>query len=78
MKNEPTELEKYQELRIKALTKEVEDIYRDYAELENKFLVATKMMQDLAPIVKLGRERILQTVKNNAFNKPIQDRDYSV
>jgi len=77
MKNEPTDLEKFQALQITALQTELETVRRDYAHLELELLKFSEQAKLLSGFAKIGRERVIKTVKDSMFDKPIVERDYS-
>ena len=76
MKNEPTDLEKFQALRITALQTEIETVKRDYAHLELELLKFAEQAKLLSGFAKIGRERVIKTVKDSAFDKPIVQKTY--
>lgn len=75
MKNEPTELEKFQALQITALQDEIERVKRDYAHLELELLKFAEQAKLLSGFAKIGRERVIKTVNNPDFHKPIVERE---
>ena len=78
MKNEPTELEKFQALQITALQDEIEKVKRDYAYLELELSRFAEQVKLLSGFAKIGRERVIKTVNNPDFQKPIHNIVFDV
>jgi len=69
MKNEPTELEKFQALRIEKLEKALDEANRQLLRIH----VETN---DISKQAKSYADKIKEHINNPDFQKPIVERDY--
>jgi len=76
MKNEPTELEKFQALQIEALTDALKQSQAENEILQSELNSIALTAYGLASMARIGKERIVKIVNDPKFQQPIPERKY--